>query len=291
MDSPDGAHLAYHGASPQWLKGGPGVLAAESSDHEVGYMYNDLASVEQGLQALGGDCAAIFVGSASYPYSGNMEAPTQEFVQGLRALADEAGALIVLDEIRTNFRVGEGLSPGHWAEVGGDPLNPYAPDMYCQCKALANGHPIAALLGNDRARSGAASITASGTYWLAGPPMAAALATLDLLEEDGSRRVHEMQQIGRRLCEGLEKHAAAHGVGVTLSGPSALPFMTFESDEHDTVGRPAAYAWCKAMAERGQFLHPYHNWYITASHDEATIDATLAAAEEAFAMTASSTTE
>jgi glutamate-1-semialdehyde 2,1-aminomutase len=292
MDSPDGAHLAYHGASPQWLKGGPGVLAAESSDHEVGYVYNDLTSVEHALQALDGDCAAIFVGSASYPYSGDMVAPTKAFVRGLRELADRAGAMIVLDEIRTNFRVGTGLTPGHWAEVGDDNDDQkYAPDMYCQCKALANGHPIAALLGNNRARGGAASITASGTYWLAGPPMAAALATLELLGEDGGMRIRLMQRLGKKLCEGLVMHAAAHGVGVRVSGPPALPFMTFDRDKHDPVGRPTAMEWCSHMAERGYFMHPYHNWYITASHNDAIIDATLDAANEAFVLTAANADE
>jgi 4-aminobutyrate aminotransferase-like enzyme len=70
--------------------------------------------------------------------------------------------------------------------------------MHCLCKALANGHPIAALIGNERAREGAAKITASGTYWLAGGPMAAALANLDVLEADGSAAMHHMQVIIRR---------------------------------------------------------------------------------------------
>lgn len=71
------------------------MLPAESSEHEVPYIYNDLASVEAGIAALDGDCAAIFVGGCSYPYSGQTEEPTPEFAQGLRKLADEAGAFLV----------------------------------------------------------------------------------------------------------------------------------------------------------------------------------------------------
>ena len=72
------------------------------------------------------------------------------------------------------------MAGGHWGALAGDgPWEAVAPDMHCLCKALANGHPIAALIGNERAREGAAKITASGTYWLAGGPMAAALANLD----------------------------------------------------------------------------------------------------------------
>jgi hypothetical protein len=52
-----------------------------------------------------------------YPYSGATEQPTPAFARGVRALADEHGALVVLDEIRTNFRVGSGVAPGHWCET------------------------------------------------------------------------------------------------------------------------------------------------------------------------------
>ena len=95
----------------------------------------------------------------------------------LRSLADEYGAMLVLDEIRLNFRasnhafhprsvaippvqmadggchvgVGSSVSGGHWSDLGAEPdSSDVAPDMYCQCKALANGHPLAALIGNER---------------------------------------------------------------------------------------------------------------------------------------------
>eukprot|EP01052_Picozoa_sp_SAG31_P025758 SAG31_NODE_2280_length_6025_cov_8.850321_3_plen_205_part_00 len=171
------------------------------------YVYNDLESVERGLAQLDGDCAAIFVGGCSYPYSGRTELPTPEFALGLRKLADASGALLVLDEIRTNFRVGTAAAPGHWAELAGEGDRSWrpavAPDLYCMCKALANGHPLAALIGNERARAGAAKITASGTYWLTGGPMAAALATIDIIEADGSAAMRHMQAMGERLTDGL----------------------------------------------------------------------------------------
>ena len=70
--------------------------------------------------------------------------------------------MLVLDEIRTNFRVGNSVSGGHWSELAGSSTAEekarLAPDMYCQCKALANGHPIAALIGGEAARDGAVSI-------------------------------------------------------------------------------------------------------------------------------------
>ena len=184
------------------------MTSSLSFRYEVGYRYNDLASVERALTEAEGDIAAIFVGGASYPYCGQIEMPTKEFAAGLRTLADAAGAMLVLDEIRTNFRVGKSVRGGHWSELAGPnatdgEMELLAPDMYCQCKALANGHPIAALLGGEAARDGAAQITASGTYWLSAPPMAAALQTLELLEADNSLAMQQMQVGINNHCTAL----------------------------------------------------------------------------------------
>ena len=73
---------------------------------EGGFAYNDLDSVERAVEERGGDVAAIFVGGCSYPYSGDTVEPSAAFARGLRRIADRCGALLVLDEIRTNFRMG-----------------------------------------------------------------------------------------------------------------------------------------------------------------------------------------
>jgi glutamate-1-semialdehyde 2,1-aminomutase len=234
------------------------------------------------LDRTDGDCAAIFVGGASYPYSAATEMPTPEFARGLRALADEYGAMLVLDEIRTNFRVGPSVK-GHWASLGEAPDGlDVAPDMSCLCKAVANGHPLSALVGGERARDGASIITASGTFWLTGGPMAAALATLDVLEADGSAAMSHMQAMGRMLTDGIEEQAARHGVAVTVSGPDAMPFVTFDADDATPAERPRGHVWCAAVAEGGSWVHPHHNWYLSLSHTQSDIAQTLEATEVAF---------
>ena len=72
----DAARFRESGLTQQWLQGAPGVLPEESSELEIGYTYNDLDSVKAALEAADGDCAAIFVGGASYPYSAATEMPT-----------------------------------------------------------------------------------------------------------------------------------------------------------------------------------------------------------------------
>ena len=276
-------HWAYHGAQ-QWLRGAPGVLSSESSSVEIGYVYNDLASVERALEQAAGDCAAIFAGGASYPYSALTEPPTAEFARGLRSLADKHGCMLVLDEIRTNFRVGKSVQGNHWTDLSElADASDVAPDMYCMCKAIANGHPIAALVGNAAARDGAAAITASGTFWLSGGPMSAALATLDVLAADNSAAMGHVQSMGRMLTAGLEEQAARHGVGVTTCGPDAMPFMTFDADAEQAVERPLGHRWCAAVADKGVWLHPHHNWYLSLSHSAEDIAQALDTTEAAFA--------
>lgn len=218
---------------------------------------------------------------ASYPYSAPTVMPTPEFARGLRQLADQHGAMLVLDEIRTNFRVGGSLR-GHWAELGPE----VAPDMHTISKALGNGHPVAALVGNYHSREGAARIMATGTFWLSSAPMAAALATLDVLEADGCAAMAQMQAMGTLLQEGIAEQAERHGVAVTVSGPPAMPFVTFDEDDDSPATRPRGSAWCAAVSAGGSWLHPFHNWYISLAHSEADIAETLEATDRAFQATA-----
>lgn len=271
-----GASFGYHGASPGWLRGAAGVLPQDGEEFEVGFKFNDLESVEQAVIGLDGDCAAIFVGGLSYPYSAPMVDPTPEFARGLRDIADAAGAMLVLDEIRTTCRVGSTVGGGHWSELA----TGTAPDMYTQCKAIANGHPIAALLGNERARDGAAAVTASGTYWLTAAPMAAALRCVDILEADDSAVMKQIQATGQQLVDGLRAAAAARSLSVTVSGPVAMPFLTF--DDEVPHKRPKSELWCAVAAKHGAWFHPHHNWYLTASHTADDIEQTVAIAGKAF---------
>ena len=277
---------AYHG-SGSWARAAagvpsPGVLPEEAV--EVGFVYNDLGSVERAIRELGAERpAAIFVGGCSYPYSAPTVCPTADFARGLREIASREGALLVLDEIRTNFRVGgeagAAMAPGgHWGALGADA------DIYCISKALGNGHPIAALVGAESARAAAAEVMATGTYWLSPAPMAAALSCLRGLEADDGAATARMSRLGAALADGLREEARRHGFAVTVSGPPSMPFMTF--DEEAPHARPLAERWCAAAAGGGAWLHPHHNWYLSSAHTEEDIDLTLAAAARAFAEVA-----
>jgi glutamate-1-semialdehyde 2,1-aminomutase len=160
---------------------------------------------------------------------------------------------------------------GSWEALG------VRADLSAWSKSLANGHALAALMGADALREAATRIYATGSFWMAGAPMAAALTTLDLLDEtDG---IATMRASGQRLQDGLREQAAAHGLEVTVSGPPQLPFMSFADDPDWTTSA----LWAGACALNGVYLHPVHNWFLSTAHDDETIDRARQGTDAAFA--------
>jgi glutamate-1-semialdehyde 2,1-aminomutase len=177
-----------------------------------------------------------------------------------------------MDDIRGNFR----LHPrGSHVRFGAKP------DLWCMGKAMANGYPISALLGGAETRGTANSFFITGTYWMSAVPMVAAMATMDEMERLGG--VPRLESLGLLLKEGLESEGRAAGFGARVSGPPAIPFLTFDEDPDLYLNQ----RFGAAMARRGVFMHPHHNWFISLAHGEADIAQTVDRAREAFAAMAS----
>jgi glutamate-1-semialdehyde 2,1-aminomutase len=262
---------SYHGIGGWSL--GPDAAGMTPQDYAntIFFEYNDLASVEAAATLAGDDLAAIVATPIRHDVFRDLELPDPAFARGLRALCDRTGAALILDDVRCGLRLD---TRGSWEALG------VRPDLSAWSKSLANGHALAILLGNDAHREAAQQVTATGSFWMAGAPMAAALATLDVLEQiDG---IATMRRAGERLQAGLREQGAAHGLEVTVSGPPQLPFLTFADDPKFE----RAVVWAGACACNGVYLHPVHNWFISTAHDDATIDRALAGTDAAFATVA-----
>jgi glutamate-1-semialdehyde 2,1-aminomutase len=264
---------AYHGTHA-WCTPVPTGTTPEDRAHVVPYRYNDLASVDAALAAHDGDVAAIVVSPFRHDAFHDQELAAPGFLAGLRARADRLGAVLVLDDVRAGFRLHLG---GSGEAVG------VRPDLACYCKALGNGHPIAAAVGRDALRDAARRVFFTGSYWTSTVPMAAALACLDVLEASGA--IAAMANAGTRLRAGLERQAAAHGLAIRSSGPPAIPFLTFPADA-GSFARSRTFA--AACAARGVYLHPHHNWFLSAAIGDAEVARVLEATDDAFAEVARS---
>ena len=260
------ANGAYHGAVP-WCNPYPNGATAEDRVHLIRYDFNDVASIERAAMEAGNDLAGVFVSAFKHDLGKTHEAPTAAFAQAARRICDKAGAALIVDDVRAGFRL-------HLA--GSGEAFGVQPDLACYSKAIANGYPLSACLGRDALRDAAKRVFFVGTYWTAAVPMAAALACLAELER--SDAIEHMDRMGTVLRVGMERQAAAHGLAVRSSGPPAIPFMTFAGDE----GFAESRRFAAACAAHGVYLHPHHNWFLSAAHGEGEIGRVLEATEAAF---------
>jgi len=260
---------AYHGSAP-WItpRSTYGVTAEDRANILI-YTYNDLASVEAGVEAAAGDLAAIIATPFRHDAPANLQAVDPAFARGLRAICDRTGAALILDDVRAGFRFDIG---GSWEPVG------VRPDLSAYSKAIANGYPLAAVVGAGSLREGAERIYATGSFWFAAVPMAAALATIAAIEAEDA--IGQMERMGGRFCEGLRRQAAGHGLVVTVSGPPQMPYMTFSAD----IGLERMTVFASEAAQRGVYLHPRHNWFMSAALQDEDISAALARTDEAFGV-------
>jgi glutamate-1-semialdehyde 2,1-aminomutase len=266
------ARGAYHGAAP-WCTPYPAGVTAEDRAHLLHYRYNDIASLEQAAALAGSDLAAVLVSPIRHDYGVDLELPTPQFAQAVRVLCDRTGAALILDEVRTGGRVD---LAGSWESFS------VRPDLAAWSKAIANGHALAAVTGNDRLRDAAASIFVTGSFWCGAVAMAAALACLRKLQAaDG---IAHMRAMGQRLRDGLARQAAMHGFRIRQSGPPQMPLLLFDDDADAALGS----AFCALALQRGVYLHPKHNMFLSVAHRPQDIDQALQATDSAFAALAKS---
>ena len=258
---------AYHGAHA-WCTPAPAGVTPEDTANVLTFPYNDLESLRAVIDAHRGDVAAIIVSPFRHDAFHDQELPVEGFLPGVRRLCDEQGIIFVLDDVRAGFRLHLGGSGERFG---------VQPDLACYAKALANGYPLSACAGRDVLKAAAERVYFTGSYFTSAVPMAAALACLHELEASGA--IAHMERVGLQLQRGLEAQAAGHDVGIVYSGPPALPFMSFKDDMKFASSR----CFAAACAERGVYLAPYHNWFLSAAHTERDIARVLEVTDEAFA--------
>jgi glutamate-1-semialdehyde 2,1-aminomutase len=261
------ARGAYHGAAP-WCTPRPGGVTDADRANLRYYTFNDLASARAAAEQADGQLAGILVSPFRHDAGYDQELVDPEFARGLRELCDATGAALILDDVRCGFRLHLGCS---WETIG------VMPDLSAWSKAMANGYPIAAVLGGERFRDGAERIFVTGSFWFSAVPMAAAVATITALRDQDAVAV--MQRAGTALRDGILAQAASCGFEINYTGPVQMPYLTFAGDtDHAVAGEFASEA-----ISRGAYIHPRHNWFVSAAMTDDDIAVALAATGEAFA--------
>lgn len=257
---------AYHGAAP-WCTPVHTGTVPEDRAHIISYVYNDAESLEAAVIAAGDDLAGIFAAPFKHDAFVEQKLPDPHYARRARELCDEKGALLIIDDVRAGFRLARDCS---WSLVN------VKPDLSCWGKSIANGHPISALLGSDKARAAAGSLYVTGSFWFAATAMAAGVATLDEIEH--SDYLERTVTLASTLRAGLDEIAKRHGIGIRQSGPPQMPLILLEDDKDFRAG----YEWGAQMVTRGVYVHPWHNMFFCGAMTEADIALALEAADASF---------
>lgn len=262
---------AYHGFDPWCVPGGAGVPPAHRSESDE-FMWNDVESVHACFDRNKGDVAGVMICPIRHDAMHDIEMPSREFLAAIQERTADERALLAIDDVRCGFRL---------HHTGASHLNlGLEPDLVCFGKAISNGQPISVLVGRDELRETAKSTFFTATHFLAGAPMAAALATMAAYDAEG---VYEhVQSAGRMLHEGITKAARRAGAAISLTGPPAMPNLVFKDDPRFKRGR----RFSGLAARRGVIFHPRHNWFISAAHTPADVEQAVAVAEECFGIVA-----
>ncbi|TAL04688.1 MAG: aminotransferase class III-fold pyridoxal phosphate-dependent enzyme [Rhodospirillaceae bacterium] len=222
------------------------------------FHYNDLAGLKRIAQEHGANLAAIVMEPVRNP-------PAPGFLEGVRQVADECGAVLVFDEITAGFRVNTG---GIHLTLGVDP------DMAVFAKAMGNGYPISAVLGREAVMAAAQETFISSTAWTERTGPAAALATITKYR---ARNVSaHLVRVGERVMAGWRRAAATADLPIEVSGIAPLAHFAFQVP--DAVA--ARTLFTQLMLDRGYLAKDA--FYAMYAHTDAQVDGFIAACEDAF---------
>ena len=283
----------YHGHADSLLvKAGSGALTlgqpdspgvpADFAKHTLTCAYNDLNSVKQAFAQYPHEIACVIV----EPVAGNMNCilPQQGFLQGLRELCDQYGAVFIIDEVMTGFRVALGGAQSYYQ---------VKPDLTCLGKIIGGGMPVGAFGGKKEIMQYIAPlgpVYQAGT--LSGNPiaMAAGLACLNELKKDGNQQ--RLADMTKKLALGLKTLADKHAIPFTVNYVGAM-FGLFFTDNSEVTSYQEVMAcdtekfkrFFHTMLEQGVYLAPsaFEAGFMSLAHTDEDIERTLAAADMAFA--------
>jgi glutamate-1-semialdehyde aminotransferase len=254
----------YRGWPDVWAaaansKGVPSCLTSLT----VEYPFNDIAAVERLMDENKDQVAAVFISILG-------EAPAAGYLQALMDLAHQNGALFVIDEVITGFR----LAPGGAQEYFG-----VVPDLACFAKAMANGMPVSAVAGKAEFMRTMADLMITVTYGGEALSLAAAVATMKEIRE--KKVTHYLWHIGRYLMDGMDKAAQEAGIPFQCGGLAPAHYMQFldlESDERTLVW----LYFLQEMASRGVLFRRGSMNTMTFSHTEKDMDEAIEKAAVVF---------
>lgn len=280
----------YHGHGDSLLiKAGSGVATLGLPDspgvpegianNTITVPYNDLDGVKTAFEKFGDDIAAIIV----EPIAGNMGVvpPLPGFLEGLREITEQYGALLIFDEVMTGFRADYHCAQGYFN---------IQPDLTCLGKVIGGGLPVGAYGGKAEIME---KIAPSGPVYqagtLSGNPLAMT-AGYETLKQLKPEHYDEFKRKGDMLEAGYRQAAEKYGIPLTVNRAGSMIGIFFTNEQvinYDTAKTSNLdyfATYYREMALQGVFLPPsqFEGLFISTVHTDEDIEKTIQAAENAF---------
>jgi glutamate-1-semialdehyde aminotransferase len=253
----------YHGWH-DWCHSGPGVLLA-TTPYTLSMEFNNLDSLDDVFKEHRKSIACVIMEPTGH------DLPKEGYLEDVKRLAHENGALLIFDEVKTGFRYALGGAQEYFGVT---------PDMSVFSKAMANGFGIAAVVGKAEIMDEVAGVWVAATFHGEVSMVAAALATISELEaKDG---IAHMWRQGNKLLDGYKEMTERLGIeNVRIGGIGPMPFFGFHRGDDERM-RKFIDVFYRETLDGGLYLPEGHIWFISLSHTDEDIARTLEVSETAL---------
>lgn len=259
----------YHG-NDQWAMKAdyPGILPEEVANNVI-VPWFDLEAMERAYDEAKGDVAALIAQPYDHGNFYDNRCASEEYWAKVRKFCDEKGMLLIIDDVRTGFRLDL---------AGSDHYYGFKADLICFCKALANGYNMSAVCGREAYRATASSLSFTGSYWMSAEPFAACIACIEKMKKLDTPRL--FREKGTRLTDGLVAAAKEYGFDLRVSGEPALFYLRIADDDSLMLHQE----WVAECVARGLFLTSHHNHFLNAAVTDEDIRLAVDIAADAFSV-------
>lgn len=241
-----------------------GGIPEHTRNDTLEFVFNDEASLERLFKEHSDKIACVLM----MPFE--LEHPKSRFLHNVCSIAHQNGALFILDEMRSGFRMALG---------GAQEFFEVQADLATYSKAMSNGYPISAVVGASAVLQKLEDTHMSSTYYRNSAEMIAAITTIKILRDTDA--LARIWSLGEELMKGLTDMVTKFGINARVEGYPPCPFLRFtELDDSRNLDRMLRFYDELILA--GILFHPHHHWFVSAAHTKTDIAYTLESCQNAF---------
>ena len=259
----------YHGVSPWTQKIDYAGVLPEDVENNIYVDWNDYDQLAQAFEDNKDEIAAVIAQPYMHGNFADNTFPAKDFWAKVRKLCDNAGTVLIVDDVRAGFRMDL---------AGSDHYFGFEADLICFCKALANGYNVSAICGKKHMMNAMSSLAFTGSYWMSAVPFAAGIACIEKMKRINCPEI--LIAKGQKLKDGLLETAKKYDYDLHVTGIPSLFYLRIADDPSLLLHQE----WVAECVQRGIFITNHHTHFITASLSDEDSKETIETVDEAFSI-------